>query len=129
MRGIKISAWGLCLATLFVAALAMAQEEVAGALLAAPVESTPPLFALAILLGVPALIAALKKAVPSLPAWAPPLLAPILGALAAIVDQVTVQSGDINVLWGAVLGGGGVGVREMFSQGTKALTLGSAPVK
>jgi hypothetical protein len=75
-----------------------------------------PLIAVA----VPLAVAALKKLLPSVPSWALPLLAPILGAAG---DAVLALLAGVPVTgWqGALAGLAGVGVREVVDQAKKAL--------
>jgi hypothetical protein len=71
--------------------------------------------AMLLALGVPLLLAALKAAVPRLPGWSLPILAPVFGALG---DYLLQKAGVSNLgpEWGAVLGAAGVGVRELKDQ-------------
>jgi hypothetical protein len=69
---------------------------------------------------VPMLIAFLKTKLPTVPSWALPLLAPVLGSLADVVLQASgVHTG--GALKGALLGSAGVGLRELANQVSQAM--------
>jgi hypothetical protein len=72
---------------------------------------------------VPVIIAAVKWALPKVPAVALPILAPVLGAAMEIVLHFAGVSGSNGVL-GAVLGAAGVGLREVIDQIKKLQTEG-----
>jgi hypothetical protein len=77
---------------------------------------------------VPAAIAALKAAIPALPKWALPILAPLLGAVAEIAASYSgVGFGGAPGLTGALLGAAGTGVREIADQTRKRLAESQAP--
>lgn len=69
---------------------------------------------------VPILLAALKAALPNMPKWLIPILAPVVGAASATaaahgLDDASVSTIDPAV-FGAILGSAGVGVREIVDQ-------------
>jgi hypothetical protein len=69
----------------------------------------------------PVIIAAVKRFVPNIPkAWIP-ILAPIVGMSLEISLHFAAGTG-ISVWLGALLGGAGVGLRELYDQLKKAAT-------
>lgn len=64
---------------------------------------------------VPILVAALKRAIVKVPSPMLPIVAIALGAVLDTVN-VIVTGGGVGPLWGLVLGGAGVAVREVVDQ-------------
>jgi len=64
---------------------------------------------------VPLVVAALKTAVSKLPSWSLPIIATALGAALNYILALTNQP-HTNLLYGALLGAAGVGVREIYDQ-------------
>lgn len=91
-----------------------------------PPGSTPNPLSLAALIPfvVPLLVAVIKGVVPKIPKVALPILAPILGAGLDIVLQFT--GGGTSLIWGAVLGAAGVGLREAIDQIRKLIVDGGS---
>jgi len=98
--------------------------DVAASPVAAKGDSAGLLLALIPVL-VPLIVAVGKWALPKVPTWILPILAPALGAL---VDYLTtLAAGTIaNPILGAALGSAGVGVRELFDQVKGRLAEGPA---
>jgi hypothetical protein len=70
----------------------------------------------------PAIIAALKLAIPRLPGWTLPIIAPLLGAAQGIVlNYAGIVSSNAGLA--ALLGMAGVGLREVYDQAQKRLTV------
>jgi hypothetical protein len=69
---------------------------------------------------VPIAVAAFKKLLPSVPSWALPLLAPVLGAAGDLLLGL-LAGVPSNGAVGALAGLAGVGVREVVDQAKKAL--------
>ena len=69
---------------------------------------------------VPLIIAAFKRALPSIPGWAIPLLAPALGAAGDVLLSLLMHV-PVTGWKGALAGLAGVGVREVVDQAKKAL--------
>lgn len=61
---------------------------------------------------VPLIITYVRKWQPQIPSWVWPTLAPVLGAVATLIESA-ITKGDHSVLVGALLGLAGVGVREI----------------
>jgi hypothetical protein len=82
---------------------------------AVPAPSLVPYILTAIPVIVPLLIAWLKLLAPKIPSHYLPIVAPLLGALAAYISSKALGS-NINPLVGAALGSTGVGLREIVDQ-------------
>ncbi len=66
---------------------------------------------------VPIIIAGFKVALPKLPGWTLPIIAPALGALIDYIGSLTpLGTGAAHPLLAAALGSAGVGLREMVTQ-------------
>ena len=78
---------------------------------------------------VPALLGLVKIYVwPKIPKLAVPAAAIILGALAQIAS-VYAGLPDIGVVWGALLGAAGIGLRELLDQTRHTVAYGIEPSK
>jgi len=64
---------------------------------------------------VPLVIAGVKKVLPQIPTWLLPVLAPILGVVADLINSWA-SGAQTNLALAAVLGLAGVGVREVKDQ-------------
>jgi hypothetical protein len=103
----------------FSAPAAFAAELPTATAVAPPAPALPPT-ALLITVLVPLLIAVAKKLFPQIPSAALPVFAPVLGAVLELgLSRLGLDGG--GTLTGAVAGGAGVGVREMYDQGCKAV--------
>lgn len=107
------------LAVLLFAVLAHAQGTNAPTLPpVAPAPTTSPVLALMLTLIpvlVPLIIALGKFAVPKIPSWILPILAPAIGALIDYLTSLGV-GGHASPIASALLGAAGVGVREIYDQ-------------
>lgn len=75
----------------------------------------------------PMLVWGIKLLVPKIPKMWLPIIAPVLGALIAVIQHLGTLSWE-NVVVGAVLGLAGTGIREMWDQVNKAAAP-AAPVQ
>lgn len=105
----------LVLALLTIPLLVLAADSVTDTPVAAPAGNANSLLLAIIPVLVPLLVALGKWALPKVPTWILPILAPALGALVDFIATWTVGATSNPVL-GAVLGSAGVGVRELFDQ-------------
>lgn len=64
---------------------------------------------------VPLVVAFIKKVQSFLPKWSLPIVAAVLGSVADIVNGF-VTGNSVGLLWGAVLGGAGVALRDVVNQ-------------
>lgn len=87
----------------------------------ATITPLPQWFSVMITILTPSLIAALKLAIPKVPSWFLPILAPLLGAIQAIVFNYAGMFAADPAM-GAVLGMAGVGLREVYDQAQKRIT-------
>ena len=94
--------------------------------LAPPAMQLQNLLLLIIPILVPLLIAVGKWAIPSIPSWALPIVAPALGALADWLLALAAGTA-VNPLVGALLGSAGVGVRELVDQTKSRLSVAKLP--
>ncbi len=69
---------------------------------------------------IPIVLLGAKKAIAALPPWTLPILAPILGALLDVANGYLTGT-SLGGVWGAVLGGAAVGLREIIDQLRKLL--------
>lgn len=81
------------------------------------------LCALLIPILVPLVLRGVKAAIPRMPTWVVPVLAPVIGAISAGLGSVTTGVSDPGtaMMVGSVLGLAGSGVREIGDQGAKAV--------
>lgn len=64
---------------------------------------------------VPLIIALFKKVAPSIPSWALPVIAPVLGMLGNVITSYATGH-SLNLVAAAALGLAGVGIREIKDQ-------------
>lgn len=120
----KLILWNLVLILALAAAFAGDAAAAAGAASAPIAPGVNSLLLALIPVLVPLLVALGKWALPKVPLWVLPILAPALGAL---VDYLTALAtgAAANPVLGAVLGSAGVGVREIFDQTKSRLKEGA----
>lgn len=109
--------WLLVIYTVLLLGAAMAMAAEAGG--GETADPASPWIAL-IPLVVPVLLAVLRVLAPKIPKVLLPILAPLLGAGADIALHYAGVS-TMGVVWGAVLGSAGVGLRELADQIRKQL--------